>query len=328
MDPLPFTSAGAGGRTPAPGVLSREALERSAEAGQENSCWIDGVFTVYRKEGPGLSFVVVVDESQAAGLVEDPATLAAVPRGAEGRRPGERTRVVGGYVADKALARRPRTAADAGGGSASSWWAIVDDVRLRVFVEKAVRFLETRLDRLGRWSSFAEWALRETGADLTTGRPGRVTPLDYWWLAGGTRQSEAVHGLPVYAPEHGLYVPPDDGLIRVYSCMLKASLAEAAYSASLGIPLTSSPLPCLGCLMGVAAKTLGRETVRGALLDERWRIEFAVCEEHGPELPAHYSVFDRDEVYDLVGCPDEGTVPVWIRHCWNDAPAHETAAWV
>jgi hypothetical protein len=327
MDPLPFTPAGPDGRPPAPGVLSREAVERSAEAGQENSCWIDGVFTLYRKAGPGLTFDVVLDESQAAGLVEDPATLAALPPGGVGGHSGEGTRVVGRYVAGKALAQRPRTAAEAGGGSTSAWWAIVDDARLRAFVEKAARFLEARLDCLGRWSSFADWARRETGADLTTAQPGLVTPLDYWWLAGGTGQSEAVHGLPVYAAEYGLYVPPDDGLIRVYSCMVKASLAEAAYSASLGIPIKSSPLPCLGCLMGVAAQTLGRETVRGALLDERWRIEFAVCEEHGPERPAHYSVFDRDEVYDLVGCPDEGTVPVWIRRSWNDAPAHDMAAW-
>ena len=76
--------------------------------------------------------------------------------------------------------------------------------------------------------------------------------------------------------------------------MMKAALAEAAYSASLGAAVKSSPLPCLGCLLGGAAQLLGRDVVKGALLDERWRVEFAVCEEHGADLPAHFSVFDGE----------------------------------
>ena len=122
--------------------------------------------------------------------------------------------------------------------------------------------------------------------------PGPLTPLDYWWLAGETESLAAAHALPVYPAGVGLLVPPEDGLIRVYSCMLKAALAEAVYFAAQGAAVRSSPLPCLGCLLGGAAQLLGRDVVKGALLDERWHIELAVCEEHGADLPAHFSIFD------------------------------------
>ena len=48
------------------------------------------------------------------------------------------------------------------------WWTTVEDARLGDFVGRASLFLEQRLSGLGRWQSFADWARRETGADLAS----------------------------------------------------------------------------------------------------------------------------------------------------------------
>lgn len=313
-------------------ILSREALAASPEIGLENSAWIDGLFAAFRKTGPGLSFSILMGEPQLSTVVESPEALAALKSQSEveGKTASETPPVVGRYWAGDAVPEWTRDAGQkVGKGRNGVWWTTVDDARLDDFVGRAARFLEQRLSRLGRWSSFAEWARRETGAELASDdHPGPLTPLDYWWLAGETESLAGVHALPVYPGGVGLYVPPEDGLIRVHSCMMKAALAEAAYSAAQGVAVKSSPLPCLGCLLGGAAQLLGRDVVKGALLDERWRVELAVCEEHGADLPAHFSVFDGDEIYDLVGCTDLNTVPLWIPRRWNDEEPHDLRAWV
>jgi hypothetical protein len=313
-------------------VLSREALAASPETGLENSTWIDGAFTAFRKTGPGLSFSILMSDPHLSALVEDQGALAELrsqPQ-VEGKTSGETPSVIGQYCGGDAVPEWTRDAGDKiGKGREGVWWTTVEDARLDEFVGRASRFLEQRLSHLGRWSSFADWARRETGADLSSDdHPGPLTPLDYWWLAGETESLAGVHHLPVYPSGVGLYVPPEDGLIRVYSCMMKAALAEADYSAARGAAVKSSPLPCLGCLLGGAAQLLGRDVVKGALLDERWRVEFAVCEEHGIDLPAHFSVFDGDETYDLVGCTDQAAVPLWIPHRWDEAEPHDLHAWV
>jgi hypothetical protein len=316
-------------------ILSREALAASSETGLENSAWIDGAFTAFRKGGPGLSFSILLGEPQLSAVVQDQEALVelksqAEVKGESGHKAGRASApsVVGHYCAGDAIPEWTRDAGDqVGRGGDGVWWTTVEDARLGDFVGRASLFLEQRLSGLGRWTSFADWVRRETGADLASDEPGPLTPLDYWWLAGETESLAGVHALPVYPAGLGLYVPPEDGLIRVYSCMMKAALAEAAYSAANGAAVKSSPLPCLGCLLGGAAELLGRDVVKGALLDERWRIEFAVCEEHGMDLPAHLSVFDGDEAYDLVGCTEQGTVPLWVPRVWDATEPHDLHAW-
>ena len=316
-------------------ILSRAALAASPEAGLENSAWIDGAFTAFRKAGPGLSFSILMSEPQLSTVVERPEALAELksqskPEG-DGRREtggGESPSVIGEYCAGDSVPEWARAAGDkVAKGRDGVWWTTVEDARLGDFVGRASLFLEQRLSQLGRWPSFADWLRCETGADLASAEPGPLTPLDYWWLAGEAESHSGVHALPVYPSGVGLYVPPEDGLIRVYSCMMKAALAETAYSALRGVVVKSSPLPCLGCLLGGAAEVLGRDVVKGALLDERWRIEFSVCDEHGTDLPAHFSVFDGEEAYDLLGCTDQGTVPLWVPHSWGPAEPHELRAW-
>jgi hypothetical protein len=313
-------------------ILSREALAASPETGLENSAWIDGAFTAFRKTGPGLSFSILMSETQLSAVIENPEALAELKSQGkvEAKTASDTPSVVGHYCADDAVPEWTRDAGDkVGKGRDGVWWTTVEDARLADFVGRAALFFEQRLSHLGRWPSFADWARRETGADLASDdRPGPLTPLDYWWLAGETESLAGVHPLPVYPGGVGLYVPPEDGLIRVYSCMMKAALAEVAYSASQGAAVKSSPLPCLGCLLGGAAGVLGRDVVTGALLDERWRVEFAVCDEHGTDLPVHFSVFDGDEAYDLVGCTDQNTVPLWIPRRWTDEEPHDLHAWV
>ena len=56
----------------ATGILSREALAASSETGLENSTWVDGAFTAFRKSGPGLSFSILLGEPQLSAVVEEP----------------------------------------------------------------------------------------------------------------------------------------------------------------------------------------------------------------------------------------------------------------
>ena len=53
-------------------ILSREALAASSETGLENSTWIDGAFTAFRKSGSGLSFSILMGEPQLSAVVERP----------------------------------------------------------------------------------------------------------------------------------------------------------------------------------------------------------------------------------------------------------------
>ena len=53
-------------------ILSREALAASPETGLENSAWIEGAFTAFRKTGPGLSFSILMSEPQLSTVVESP----------------------------------------------------------------------------------------------------------------------------------------------------------------------------------------------------------------------------------------------------------------
>ena len=279
-------------------ILSREALAASPETGLENSAWIDGAFTAFRKSGAGLSFSILMSDPQLPVVVENPEALAELKTQSkvEGEASEEAPSVIGQYCAGDAAPAWTRKAGDkVGRGRDGIWWTTVEDARLGDFVGRASLFLEQRLSRLGRWPSFADWARSETGADLASPEPpGPLTPLDYWWLAGDTESPAGAHALPIYPAGVGVYVPPEDGLVRVYSCMMKAALAEGAYSALLGAAVKSSPLPCPGCLLGGAAELLGPDVVKGALLDERWRVEFAVCAEHGMDLPTHFSVCDGD----------------------------------
>jgi hypothetical protein len=326
-------------------ILSREALAHLPAFPLQSGTWIDETFVVYEKTSSVLSFTMSVHEEQLDGIVENPGARAALEADLAESGSGQRTVVVGRYYAGDAISESARVAApetvtgmsaaslagvaaSRGRGSDSVWWPTVGDERLGEFVDQAARFLEARLESLGCWSSFAEWARCEAGSDLTATTRGRLTPLDYWWLVGETRDSDAVHAVPVYPPEYGLYVPPNDGMIRIYSCMMKAALAQVAYSGSSGLKLQSGPVKCLGCFLGGSAGTLGRATARGALLDECWRIEFVTCETHGHDKPSHFSVSDQGEDYDLVGCMDDGTAPVWIRHSWNTTARHAMTPWV
>ena len=326
-------------------ILSREALAHLPAFPLQDGTWIDETFVMYEKTSSGLSFTMSVRDEQLDGIVENPGARAALEADVAVSGSDQRMVVVGRYYAGDAIPESARDAAsetvtrmsgpstaDApasrGKGNDSVWWPIVGDERLEQFVERAARFLDARLENLGRWSSFAEWARCEAGSDLTAATRGSLAPLDYWWLVGETRESDAVHGVPVYPPEYGLYVPPDDGMIRIYSCMMKAALAQVAYSGSSGLKLQSGLVKCLGCFLGGGAGKLGRATARGALLDERWRIEFVTCETHGHDKPSHFSVSDQGQDYDLVGCKDDGTAPVWIRHSWNTTAPHATAPWV
>ena len=64
-------------------ILSREALAASSETGLENSTWIDGAFTAFRKSGPGLSFSILMGEPQLSAVVEDQEALAELKSHAE-----------------------------------------------------------------------------------------------------------------------------------------------------------------------------------------------------------------------------------------------------
>lgn len=326
-------------------ILSREALAHLDAFPLLNGTWIDETYVVYEKTSSGLSFTMSVGERQLDNIVEQAGTLAILVAHLAARGSDEGTVVVGRYYAGDAIpecVRDPKVkapqgippslvdaAADSRGkGKDSVWWPVVDDPRLSDFVDRAARFLDRRLEKLGCWSSFVEWAECEAGADLTASTRGPLAPLDYWWLVGETRAGQAIHRVPIYPPEYGLYVPPDDGLIRIYSCMMKAALAQVAYSRSSGLDLQTSPVHCLGCFLGGSAKSIGRAALRGGLLDERWRIDYATCERHGRDRPSHFAVSDRGEDYDLVGCKDHGAAPVWVRRAWNTTPPHPTAPWV
>lgn len=296
-------------------ILSREKLSQSRSFPLYADGWVDGVPTRFEKTAPALAFLILVAEPGLSEIVANRGTLAALRASGMGAARGDGGFVVGRYYAADAI---PEGMGEP--GQTSVWWPVGEDPGLRAFVGRAVERLEGRLGALGRWSSFAEWGQHEAGVDFHA--PSRVEQwaITYWWLTGDPRASAAVHELPIYPAGQGLYVDPDDGLVRVYSCTLKAALGQAANSARSGLTLEMAPVHCLGCFLGGSAGVLGREKLRGALLDERWVIEFSTCDRHGSGKPSHFSVRDEGSVFDLVGCPDQGTAPIWVPRRWRTDP--------
>jgi hypothetical protein len=58
------------------------------------------------------------------------------------------------------------------------------------------------------------------------------------------------------------------------------------------------------------------DVVKGALLDNQWRIHFATCECKGPAKPSHFSIADGPLTFHLCGCAGDGH-PYWAEQHWE-----------
>ncbi len=114
---------------------------------------------------------------------------------------------------------------------------------------------------------------------------------------------------------------PEDKLLPIFSNAFFAEAAARRLSASKQIELQPASIECLGCFLNEYSGELGRETVRGALLDDQWSVRYFTCAESpGARNARHFLVEDgtRGE-YALGGCASAGVKPIWFERRWDSS---------
>lgn len=181
------------------------------------------------------------------------------------------------------------------------------------YVSEVGAAVEAVIANAGAWPDLATMFRTRYGHDPLIEFPMRQPTIRWSWLAGqlGTRGAEAVR----LFEEEGLYVDPSTRRIPVFTNRLDA-VRLARRLQPEGVSLQMYDIPCLGCFMTGVASELGRERVRGALIDGQWNVQFFTCSEHGADAPSHFVLKDGAASYHLIGCAERGW-PRWAEARWK-----------
>ena len=200
----------------------------------------------------------------------------------------------------------------------SGSWPLVDgDKDLIQYIEQSVKHLSGLVDNFRHWSSFNAFLKTEIEYDLKWMPVESQPPFEYWWLIGKTAPDRPVHKTPLYK-DAGVFIRPGDNNLPVFTSSLYADMASQYYSQDYGIPLIPIRMPCPTCYLNGLGGFIGSEILKGALLNEQWRIRFFDCDEQAYSSPTHFYISDTDgEDYALVGCSDTGTSPHWAIRKWG-----------
>jgi len=196
-------------------------------------------------------------------------------------------------------------------------WPIVEDKKLTQFVEKAASYFWRFIDNFSAWQSFGHFLFESTGYDVKSEAPDQQSALEYWWLTGQLNNSKPVHECAIYE-DIGIFIHPKDGLLPIFSSSLYAGMASQKYSQAYSIELTPQDIGCLGCFLNGLSGELGRELLRGALLDDQWEIQFYSClESEFYKNAKHFSLNDADSQYALFRCKEDSDGPIWCEKTWD-----------
>lgn len=205
----------------------------------------------------------------------------------------------------------------ADGLASYEFWPIVVSERLGQLVQRCASTLTKLIHGPGVTNSFRDYLFTRFEHDPQHDSPESQPSIGYWWLVTDAEGPDFSIPVAIYQDSY-LFIPQKDKLLRIYSSSMFASIASGGFSKELGCELRPEPIGCLGCFLTGSRNEIEREKVRGAILDDQWPITFTICDERTPMGPGgHYFLEDGSERYALVGCPDKGTVSVWVMSKWD-----------
>jgi hypothetical protein len=198
----------------------------------------------------------------------------------------------------------------AGTSSKYSWSCIAGSPD---YVSRVAGSLTSFIENAGRWLDLATMFKVRYGYDPHLQEPAAQPTIRWFWLTvplGG-------HGAnPVqFLEDAGLFVDPGQRLVPVFSNRIDAVRLAKSLKESHDLSLQMYDIPCLGCFLNGVAGELGRDALRGAILDGQWRIDFNTCDEHGARAPSHFIIDEGAERYHLIGCAENGW-PRWAGQKW------------
>ncbi|MFC2038822.1 hypothetical protein ACFLUG_03525 [Chloroflexota bacterium] len=252
------------------------------------------------KAGDGISFIIAVPADDLAKICsERTAGLLSEKHTDTGRA------IIGSFIE-----RDPGT--DPG-----AWPAIQGDEKLNEYIIESVTQFISVVNHFGSWTSFNDFQKIEIQYDAKSTPVLNQQTFEYWWLVSESKGDGPLHSIPLYE-NNNVFIRPDDRIIPVYTSGLYADIANRNYSLEHGIHLVPKPIHCPGCYFTGLGGFLGRQLIRGGLLNEQWQIHFFTCEDHKYTSPSHFRITDTDgDDYELIGCPDKGTRPLWITRKWD-----------
>ena len=191
------------------------------------------------------------------------------------------------------------------------------DKDLNQFIKLCAGQLSLLVENYGCWQSLNELMKVELGY-LVKLMPDDMQPaFEYWWLVGSMADGRPVHETHQYK-DIGIFVRPEDGVLPIFTSSLYADMASQLYSEVHGLRLLPVRIPCPSCYLSGLGDVLGSEILRGAILNEQWRIRFFTCDEKFYSSPSHFYISDSDgEEYALAGCPDKKMPPHWVIRQWG-----------
>jgi hypothetical protein len=203
-------------------------------------------------------------------------------------------------------------------GYTSDSWPIVEDQDLRSFVLKASYRFWNLIDNFANWPSFSSFLLESISYDVENQNPNLQFPYEYWWLTGSLDESDLIHEVGLYE-DIGVFIRPNDHILPLFSSRLFADMAAHKYSKKHAFNLESRHIQCLGCYLNGFTGEIGREVVRGALLNEQWEIQFYTCDESpSHETARHFFLMDGAiGSYTLFKCKEDGPGPIWCEKRWD-----------
>lgn len=276
-----------------------QEISKSPDTECQDVLVVDGVPTTFSKVGPGVSFVLSVDQSDLLSV-----TTPEMAEVLESLGASQGQVMIGslneGFVGT-AMGREPG---------------------LVHHVARAAEALARMFGRYGQWGSLAEF-LSEVHYECPAGEPDADQPaLTYWWLNGEYTGDGIVQPCGHVLGE-GLLVRPGCGTLNIYTSNLACMLAAVRYGDELGMPLWPVEVPCLKCYLAGVTGDLGFSVIRRVVLDDRWTISLATCRHsETPSQARHQSIHDFDGTeYVLGGCSHiAGFSPVWRERAGKDRP--------
>lgn len=257
---------------------------------------VNGIQTLVIKNANRLSFSISADEETIHKFftrqeIEFFSRESSVPGGIE----------IGRYM--------PRKDTSTSG----EWYFLKKDTRIEKHVELTVSLFFKLVDNYQNWPSFREYLKSENQPDAELSHSGNQYPFEYWWLTGKRETSVTIHDVLLYQ-DSGVFIRPEDNKLPLFTSSFYAEMAAFHYSIKYNTRLTPSFIYCPTCFLTGTGALLGNRILSGGILNEQWNIRFQTCDEMMNTAPCYFCIDDSDgNNYELVGCNDAGTEPLWVQ---------------
>ena len=194
----------------------------------------------------------------------------------------------------------------------------VNDFELSFFVESTSKKFWRLIDNYGGWPGFDSFLLTNANYDVEQDSIEKQYPFSYHCLTGPLDDSGFIMECEIYE-DSGVFVRPGDRLIPVFSNGIFADISAYEYSKKYSVNLTHHYIDCFTCFLSWVSGKLGPDKIRGAYLNNQWKLKFYSClENESCSSSKHFYLNDENgHQFALIGCEDQGNFPVWCEKRWD-----------